>query len=239
MKHINTILFTILLFAVSCSKNENDSEDHCTAPGPASASTNAPVNFGDTLRLMATPVSEATGYSWTGPTGFTSSSLNPVIINATPAHSGTYYVRALSGSCQSEADSVEVTVSSTIPCAPFTNQVNLSGVAAVAVSFVSSAVENDQYKITANGSNGDVRIYFGTATQPVTGIYALKNSSSFLTATQAAVIVTSSPSYWQNSSGILYVTVTSGKVSASFCDIPFSESTFGWNTTAFGNITEQ
>lgn len=239
MKNFKILFVFVMLFS-ACSKNDNDSES-CTDPASPTATSDSPVTYGENLHLYASSVSGASGYSWVGPNGFTSSDQNPIIGTASAANSGTYYVKAISGNCESAAASVVVTVDTTLPCAPFTNQVNLSGVPAVALGFVHGALDNslNQYKITANGSNGDVYVYFGRPTQPVAGVYELKASSSFLTEHQAAVTVTTSPSYWQNSSGLLYVSVNSGKVSATFCDIPFSESTFGWNTTAFGNITEQ
>lgn len=62
----------------------------CTAC-PISAANNGPICRGDSLFLIATPISGAT-YSWTGPDGFTSTSVNPVVPNAGPNAEGTYSV---------------------------------------------------------------------------------------------------------------------------------------------------
>lgn len=239
MKHFQFLLLSAVLLFSSCSKK--DEEDDCTEPATPVATSGGDVYYGDTIYLFATTVPGVSEYSWTGPNGYTSSQQNPVIPQVTSAHSGDYHVKAVDGSCSSGASTVNVHVDVTVPCAPYTNRFNFNGVAAVSFSYVHGALDNtmNQYKITANGANGDAEIYFGRTTQPVEGVYELKSSSSFLTENQASVTMTASMSYWQNSSGFLYVTVSGGKVSASFCNTAFSESTFGWNTSGYGNLTEQ
>lgn len=78
----------------------------------ATASSNSPICAGATLNLATTAVSGAS-YSWTGPNGFTSTSQNPTISNATTAATGTYNVTvtpAGSGGCTPATSSVSVTV---------------------------------------------------------------------------------------------------------------------------------
>ncbi len=58
-------------------------------------STNAPLCYGDTLKLYCDTVDNAT-YYWYGPAGFTSTQQNPVIINPTPSNSGWYYCEVTS-----------------------------------------------------------------------------------------------------------------------------------------------
>src|SRR5450756_1349 len=55
----------------------------------ATMSSNSPVCMGNTINLTS---SGGTGYSWSGPNGFTSSKQNPPINNATTAAAGAYKV---------------------------------------------------------------------------------------------------------------------------------------------------
>ncbi|MFN5237469.1 MAG: HYR domain-containing protein, partial [Bacteroidota bacterium] len=57
--------------------------------------SNSPVCASTTLNLTATPSGGAglyTGYSWTGPAGFTSTQQNPTVMGPTPDYSGLYTV---------------------------------------------------------------------------------------------------------------------------------------------------
>ncbi len=85
-----------------------------------SASSNTPVCIGDTLKLFASNVSIATGYSWTGPNGFTSSLQNPVLLNAQTINGGRYYARFLvnTGSHTCTSDTAGTTVIVDIPAKP-------------------------------------------------------------------------------------------------------------------------
>src|SRR5208283_3915541 len=78
-------------------------------PAAPTAGNNGPILAGATLNLTASTVSGAT-YSWTGPNGFTSTSQNPSIVNATTSASGTYSVTATVGGCTSTAGTTAVVV---------------------------------------------------------------------------------------------------------------------------------
>jgi len=67
---------------------------------------------GSTFQLR--PTTGATSYQWSGPNGFTSTSANPALTNATPAMSGTYSVTAtFAGGC-SNVGSTSITVGTPI-----------------------------------------------------------------------------------------------------------------------------
>lgn len=85
-------------------------------PAAPTVSSNSPVCSGNAVNLTASSITGAT-YSWTGPNGFTSTSQNPVISNATVAASGTYSVSALFNGCPGPGASTTVTVNQT-PLAP-------------------------------------------------------------------------------------------------------------------------
>lgn len=79
-------------------------------PASPSASSNSPVTSGNNLDLTAGTVSGST-YRWTGPNNYNSTVQNPVIVAATSAMTGTYYVQAVSTlGCASALDSVVVVV---------------------------------------------------------------------------------------------------------------------------------
>lgn len=63
-------------------------------------SSNSPVQEDATIELTS---SVADTYSWTGPNGFTSSSQNPSITNATGANAGIYTATITSGTCTATA----------------------------------------------------------------------------------------------------------------------------------------
>lgn len=74
----------------------------------ASAGSNAPVCEGDNILLAA---SGGSGYSWSGPNGFSSIAQNPVISNAQSANAGTYTVVVTGNGCSASA-------SATVPVSP-------------------------------------------------------------------------------------------------------------------------
>ncbi len=78
-------------------------------PPAPTAGNNGPICAGGTLQLTASTVPGAT-YAWTGPNGFTSTSQNPSIANATAAATGTYSVRATVSGCQSAPATTTATV---------------------------------------------------------------------------------------------------------------------------------
>ncbi|MBN8694929.1 MAG: gliding motility-associated C-terminal domain-containing protein [Bacteroidetes bacterium] len=101
------------------------------------AGSNAPICSGTTLNLTAATVAGATGYSWTGPNGFTSNVQNPSITNVPLAASGTYTVVATAGGCTSSS-TVNVTINNCAclitnytanigACNPATNQYSTTG----------------------------------------------------------------------------------------------------------------
>jgi hypothetical protein len=82
---VNSNSITMVVNAIPSSPNPSNDGPKCT---------------GSTLNFIASPVLGAT-YSWTGPNGFTSSSQNPLISNATVAATGIYSVTATVGGCVS------------------------------------------------------------------------------------------------------------------------------------------
>jgi hypothetical protein len=63
-----------------------------------SITTNSPICEGSRLELSATAHSELE-YFWTGPAGFQSRALNPIINGVSTAHGGRYFLQARAGGC--------------------------------------------------------------------------------------------------------------------------------------------
>lgn len=76
---------------------------------PPTTTNNGPICEGDTLKLFATPITNAQ-YFWSGPNNFSSVLQNPVIPNASLASAGDYYVVIMIGTQISPEDTTTVTV---------------------------------------------------------------------------------------------------------------------------------
>ncbi|HEY9177158.1 MAG TPA: hypothetical protein VIN07_05685, partial [Flavipsychrobacter sp.] len=80
-----------------------------SGPTGTTASYNTPLCADDTLKLFGSANGSGNSYSWTGPNSFTSTSQNPVLLNATAGMSGDYILYAGNGNCISR-DTVTVVV---------------------------------------------------------------------------------------------------------------------------------
>ena len=240
-------IFLMLVTAISCSKDDsstpnNNNGNGCTPPAAPTVGSNTPVSIGGTINLTASSVTGATGYSWTGPNGFSSSLQNPTITSATSSNSGTYTVTVtVAGGCTSSA-STNVAVNVTAPCNPTNNQYTLVGIPAV--SFTPLAIQfgvgtSGNYEITCNGSNGDIHLEFAIPSKPTPGIYNVTQLGPLAPADEVKISNTTFNAYWSTSSGLLYVTdAGNGKNVYTYCSLTFSNSTFGTSASGSGKITE-
>lgn len=73
------------------------------------ATSNSPVCSGQQLNLYCNALG-ATSFQWNGPNGFSSTSQNPIVVNANINNSGTYTVIATSGSGASSTIQIDVIV---------------------------------------------------------------------------------------------------------------------------------
>ena len=83
----------------------------CVPPSNPTAGSNSPVCVGGTLNLTASGDPGCT-YSWTGPSGFTSSLQNPSISSVTLANAGTYSVVATKYGCSTNPQATIVVIGS-------------------------------------------------------------------------------------------------------------------------------
>jgi len=119
-----------------------------TPPTPI-AGSNGPICAGETLKLTANNIPDAT-YNWAGPNGFTSSVQNPVIENAPVALSGTYTLRVNVNGCQSAAATIAVMVNP-VPPAPTVSS-NSPVCATTNLNLVAASIAGSSYSWT--GPNG-------------------------------------------------------------------------------------
>lgn len=73
------------------------------------ASIEGVICEGSNIQLFASSIPEGS-YEWTGPNGFVSDVQNPIIENGSTINNGTYYVKSVTSSCESEVASVEVAI---------------------------------------------------------------------------------------------------------------------------------
>jgi gliding motility-associated-like protein len=119
------------------------------APTAPTASSNSPICAGNTINLNASTTANAT-YSWSGPNGFTSTSQNPSITNATTSNSGTYSVTITVNGCPSAAATTTVIVNPT-PAAPTTSS-NSPVCTGSSITLTSNTIANATY--SWSGPNG-------------------------------------------------------------------------------------
>lgn len=117
----------------------------CTSS--SSITSNSPVCINSLIQLNATP---GAVYSWTGPSGFTSTLQNPSIPNATVANSGIYTCQISgTGSCDGSF-TVNVTVGDTAAPVPnLANLPNITGDCHTVISNIPTATDNCAGTITA------------------------------------------------------------------------------------------
>jgi hypothetical protein len=84
-------------------------------PSPAApiASSNSPICVGDPLTLKATTVTNAT-YFWEAPSGFTSTTQNPIIAPVVLTDAGIYSVYAIVNGCSSQVSVTTVVVNASL-----------------------------------------------------------------------------------------------------------------------------
>ena len=99
----------------------------CSLPPSPTVGNNGPIWAGMTLNLTASTVPGAT-YNWTGPNGFSSTSQNPSIVNASTNASGLFTVTAATGGCTSAPATTTVIVNppASLTIEPLTQNVVLS-----------------------------------------------------------------------------------------------------------------
>ena len=144
-------------------------------PSTPTATNGGPYCVGGTISLSTPAVTGAT-YSWTGPSGFTSSLQNPTRAITSTAFGGTYSVTVTVGGCTSAAGTTNVVVNAA-PSTPFVSNGGpycVGGTISLFTSFVSGATyawtgpngftSSLQNPTRANAATADAGTYSVTVT---------------------------------------------------------------------------
>jgi gliding motility-associated-like protein len=174
----------------------------------ATAGSNSPVCEGNTINLTS---SGGTGYSWTGPNGFTSSAQNPSIPNANTSMAGAYKVTATAATGCTATNKTNVivnalpiaTISSNSPvCAGNTINLTSSGGTGYSWSgpngFINSA-QNPSIPIANPAMSGAYKVTITAAT----GCTNTNTTSIIVNALPTASITITDNSEIENNDGII------------------------------------
>ena len=210
-----------------------------TVTGPVIvASSNSPIPYDTTLFLTATSLIGA-DYHWTGPHGFISYQQNPIIPHVTGSVAGTFIVTATLGGVTGDPATVSVTlIPFTNPCTPSNNTGTFTGYPQANFTLISGNILSsyDRYEVYASSGSCELTIGFKGQEVPSDGIYTINTDgvSADLAQNEVYVKVNFSGAlcYYYPGNGKVYVTVSSGKVSASFCNIPISCNSTIFNGSA-------
>jgi hypothetical protein len=191
-------------------------------------SSNSPLLTGESIMLKSTNVVfEDAIYEWTGPNDFHSSERNPVIPNATTAMAGEYKLKITRGICESEVVSTDVSlITNTVNCSVVDNHITFRYdyfPDTYLYYFQAGPKSDNTYQIYGGGVNGNVTITFKGNNIPETGIYSIVNSNDLIAQNKVFVKLNRSDVLnFYALSGDVVVSKANGKLSAKFCDMPFS-----------------
>jgi gliding motility-associated-like protein len=110
---------------------------------------------------LTSDIANATSYVWTGPGGFTSSTQNPVISNATAGNSGTYSLTVTSNGCSGTATvnalvnqvpTLNAITSQTVCPFTNTNSISFNGTANATFNWTNSNVATGLSSLTGSGN---------------------------------------------------------------------------------------
>ncbi len=246
----NLLTAICLLFIFSGCKKEGT---NCSTDIQLT-STNLSPTAGESFTLTALKVSDNDLFQWSGPGNYSSAHGNSLTVdNPGYLDRGWYYCNKSNTECgQTIYDSIFIDLKlrqGTAPCTSTNN--SLSGGGIPNTSFYRVIKNYDPtfngkalYGTASTGYPTDFRVLFNSNngnTEPLDGIY---------TTTNAIIFSQTDPYVWISLSFVyggqffhchpnkdVFVSHVNGKLSASFCNIPFSNGTYIINIS--GKLTEQ
>lgn len=234
------ILLVSFIGAVFISGCENKEPITCILPS-TTATGNSPIIEGGTIQLSTADAGADAGYQWTGPNNFSSFEQNPEIQNATSAAAGDYKVQVIRGICKSEASVVNIEVNPTpITCNQLNNTATFENINDYTFNSVYTT-NTDYFEIIAGGTGINISITFWNPETPSTAVYEICQSCSDSDLAQNQVRVTAvalGGNYMVAQSGQVVVSFVDGKISAIFCDVPFSSATSSLDAIVSAKITD-
>ncbi len=192
----NAGTYTVTVSNGSCSSQATVNVVVNSLPDPGATAAPVTICVGNTITLNGTG---GVSYSWTGPNGFTSSSQNPTIPNATTAASGTYTVVVTGANGCSANATVSITVN---PLPNVSSNVNSPVCVGSAINLTSTAGGSSYSWTGPNGFTSSVQNpTISSATTAMSGLYTVtmtnasgcSNSSSISVTVNDVPTVTVSP----------------------------------------------
>lgn len=220
--------YACALIISGCSANEAIT---CYLPANTIKS-NSPLVPGGTLKLNATESNLDTKYSWSGPNNFQSNLQNPVITDITSSMAGEYKLKTIKGICESPESSVIVEINApNIPCNPDTNTLIINSNPIKLSTYTTNY--NQNFKIVSSSLQASLTIEFASEERPTPGIYTICNDcpTSSLKKDQVCVNLNYA-SYTHAQEGLVYLSSSNNKLTATFCNVIFKQSVFTFNTSA-------
>ncbi len=249
MKYNLLAAICLVFIFTGCKKEENNCSTDIQL-----TSTNLKPTAGETFTITALKMSDNDLFQWSGPGNYSSSYGNSITIdNAGYLDRGWYYCAKSNTECgQTISDSIFIDLrlrQGTAPCTITNNSLSGGGIPKtnfyrVTKNFDPTFNGKALYGTASIGYPTDFRVLFNSNngnTEPVDGIYTTTNSIIF-SQTDPYVWVSLSFVYGgqffhSHPDKDVFVNHVNGKLSASFCNVPFSNGTTIINIS--GKLTEQ
>lgn len=243
-----TAICLVFIFT-GCKKEENNCSTDIQL-----TSTNLTPTAGESFTLTALKVSDNDLFHWSGPGNYSSSFGNSITVyNPGYLDRGWYYCSKSNTECgKTINDSIFIDLKlrqGTAPCTVTNNSLSGGGISntnfyRVTKNFDPTFNGKALYGTASTGYPTDFRVLFNSNngnTEPLDGIYTTTNSIIF-SQTDPYVWVSLSFVYGgqffhSHPDKDVFVNHVNGKLSASFCNVPFSNGTSIINIS--GKLTEQ
>ncbi len=213
----------------------SESSKVITTSATIAAQSNSPLYYDQTLQLSTGNI-EGASFSWTGPNNFTADQQNPEINNVNATAAGVYTVKATANTGAIASGTVNVILLPvTPPCSTANNQcIFTGGLSTTTITNIYHAYTAGGYfELHANSNSLQMYIRFKGAIIPAEGVYTLTGEYYDMAANEAYMEIQPN-GFLDNPTGYpgkVYISVNAGKVTASFCSIPFSYNSYFFTIT--------
>ncbi|MFI5218540.1 MAG: hypothetical protein ACHQNT_03545 [Bacteroidia bacterium] len=241
LKYLLVVL--LLLCTSSCSKKDENNmpaDGSCSGFSAPSSSNNGPVEVGQSIQLIADTGEPGVSFEWTGPNGFASSQQSPSLSNVTFVMNGLYYVKIANAECSSSNSSTKIIINA--PCG--TLAANTAVVGTQTWNFNSGITcnnggPNSHYLVNGTYGSNFLDINFNKFDKPTgftvfsvdgTGNPSFDSSKVQMTVNESGVV-------YKAVAGSVYVGNDSGILTASFCNITFTNSSNGTSKTVRARLS--
>ena len=230
-------VLAILLSLSSCIKVEVANLCANAPAAPTLANTKITLASGANLTVNVVSPNTAYTYTWISPNGliYSGSTLHATYNYYTNLFGNWGVVANRTGDCVS--DTTKFSVDLSLPsCGIGVDSFEISGASPRKMTFVSGTYYSwdGYYEVVYNdGAGGSLDVYFSTV--PVTGTYNLTSSYYNLSSNQCNISYNSGDGFYSNS-GTVVVNVNGSVITIGFCNVSFSNTTNGTNTSGSGYL---